>query len=77
MSKKVLADYNKQFVAENYKQLGPRGCADALLCYTRQDIARLLSLLYHTGCNLWLERKYDKDLTLCKKWPRRIAICGQ
>ena len=30
MSKKVLTDYNKQFIAENYKQLGPRGCADAL-----------------------------------------------
>lgn len=52
MSKKVLIDYNKQFIAENYKQLGPRGCADALLCYARKDIARLLSLLYHTGCNL-------------------------
>lgn len=71
MSKKVLTDYNKQFIAENYKQIGPRGCAergcaDALLCYTRQDIARLLSLLYHTGCNLWLERKYSKYLALCK-----------
>lgn len=36
MSKKVLTDYNKQFIAENYKQLGPRGCVDALLCYARR-----------------------------------------
>lgn len=43
-----------------------KDAAFALLCYARQDIARLLSLLYHTGCNLWLERKYDKYLTLCK-----------
>lgn len=30
MSKKVLTDYHKQFIAENYKSLGPHGCADAL-----------------------------------------------
>lgn len=30
MSKKVLTDYHKQFIAENYRTLGPQGCADAL-----------------------------------------------
>lgn len=43
-----------------------KDAAFALVCYAKQDIARLLSLLYHTDCNLWLERKYDKYLTLCK-----------
>ena len=38
----------------------------ALMCYSKQDISNLLSLLYHTGCNLWLERKYNKYLALCK-----------
>lgn len=35
-----------------------------LICHSKQDVSALLSLLYHTGCNLWLERKHDKYLAL-------------